>query len=93
MPQYIINLTDFEQKLLEDDLLDVNDWFQKASTGKLSYCLKRAARRFEEIAKKENLITIPVDPIEKAKHLFAHTSYKNRVARDLLADLALQNNS
>lgn len=82
MITYTRIITDDEQKILENDLLDVVDWINKAIEGKINNCMKRAAKQYEEKAKVENLPTVPTTEIAKARTLFARSDYKNRVARD-----------
>lgn len=82
MPQFIVELTDEQIKILENDLLDVNTWIQGAVQGKINNCKKRAAR--EEV---NNLInsgadTIPAKEDDLIKSLFARPGYKSRKARE-----------
>ena len=55
MINYTRVITDEEQKILENDLLDVVDWINKAIEGKINNCLKRAALQFDQFAKQENM--------------------------------------
>ena len=83
MKKFQLELTDEEVKILENDLLDIKEWINGAIAGKINNCMKRAARQYEELAKAENLETMPVKELDKAKALFAKPGYKNRAARDL----------
>jgi len=81
MPQYIVEITDKEQQILENDLLDVNLWIQLAVKGKVSNCKKRTAKAEIELLRKENAASMPVtDDALVAQH-FSRAGYKNRVAR------------
>jgi len=82
MITYTRTITDDEQKILENDLLDVVDWINKAIEGKINNCTKRAAKQYEEMAKVEKLPTVPTTEIAKAKALFARPNYKNRFFRE-----------
>lgn len=82
MIEYSRVITDEEQKILENDLLDIKDWIDKAIEGKINNCMKRAAKQYEELAKVEKLPTVPTTEFMKAKTLFARPDYKNRVTRD-----------
>ena len=75
-------ITDDEQKILENDLLDVVDWINQAIKGKINCCFKRAAQQFDELAKKENMDMVPAKPELKVKSLFEHPKYANRRSRE-----------
>jgi len=87
MIEYTRSITDEEQKILENDLLDIKDWIDKAIEGKISKCGKRAAKAYDELAKQEDLDTVPTKDDQKRVALFAHPTYKNRQARDLEANI------
>lgn len=82
MIEYIRTITDEEQKILENDLIDIKDWIDKTIEGKLNNCSKRAAKQYDELAKTENLDTVPTKDSDKSLALFAHPEYKNRVQRE-----------
>ena len=82
MINYTRVITDEEQKILENDLLDVVDWINKAIEGKINNCLKRAALQFDQFAKQENMDMVPAKTELKVKALFDHPKYKNRVERE-----------
>ena len=84
MIEYTRVITDEEQQILENDLLDVKDWIDKAIEGKLNNCGKRAAKAYDELAKKEDLDTVPTKDDAKIAALFAHKDYKNRQEREIL---------
>lgn len=82
MKKFQIEISDEEQKYLENDLLDIGAWITGAVVGKIHNCMKRAAREYEQYAKASGLTSIPVKDEDKAKALFALPTYKNRAARD-----------
>ena len=82
MIKYSRTITDDEQKILENDLLNVTDWIDKAIEGKINNCLTRAAKQYEELAKAQNLSSMPVKDLDKVKALISHPTYKNRKERD-----------
>lgn len=83
MINYTRIITDDEQKILENDLLSVTDWIDKAITGKINNCLIRAAKQYDELAKQKSLVTVPTQILDKASALFVDTDYKNRKTRDM----------
>ena len=82
MIEYTRLITDAEQKILENDLLDVKDWINKAIEGKINNCFKRAASQYDQLASAEALETVPAKKEKKVEELFKHPKYKSRVQRD-----------
>jgi len=82
MIEYTRIITDEEQKILENDLLDIKDWIDKAIEGKLNNCFKRAAKQYDDLAVKEALEMVPSSPKKKVEELFKHPNYKNRKVKD-----------
>jgi hypothetical protein len=74
--------TDVEQKILENDLLDIKDWIDKAIEGKINNCLKRAASQFDQVAIQKSLETVPAKIEKKVEELFKQPDYKNRAQRE-----------
>lgn len=83
MLEYTRIITDEEQKILEHELLDIKDWIDKAIAGRINHSAKIAARDFAELAKAENMDTIPAKDDAKRAALFAHPKYKNRAQREI----------
>ena len=83
MPKKIeINLTDDEIKILEHDLLDLDEWVKNAVKGKIENCKKRAAIVYREILKTEGASMVPANDDVAAKQLFLRSDYENRKKRD-----------
>jgi len=82
MFEYKRTITDQEEQLLLNDLLDIKDWIDKAIEGKINNCLKRAAKQFEEEAKQRSIELIPVKEAAKAAALLTLSGYKNRQQRE-----------
>lgn len=82
MKKFEIVISEEDEKFLLNDLADIGLWLSLACIGKISNCMKRAAKQYEEIAKKEGIATMPVQDRDKALALFARPDYKNRVARE-----------
>lgn len=82
MPQYTVTFTDEQQKLLEHDLLDVDEWIQAAAIGKTYCCKKRLANLERTRAIDAGEQDIPVTLDELAAAYMARPEYKNRVERE-----------
>ena len=79
-----VTINDIDQKCMKNDLLDINDWIQKAVDGKKNNCWKRFQREWTTKLMNDETFT---DPIESDKEKFvnqvmAHPDYKDRAARD-----------
>ena len=76
-------INDDNQAILKHDLLDIDDWVQKAVIGKINNCTKRMAREATEILKADDSVeSMPATDVELCKALMAREGYKDRAARD-----------
>ena len=76
-------INDDNQAILIHDLLDINDWVQKAVVGKINNCTKRMAREATEVLKADDSVSsMPATNVDLCKALIARDGYKNRAARD-----------
>lgn len=80
--EYKRTLTQDEVKILHHDLLDIKDWINKAIDGKISNCLKRAAKDYRESKKNDPQALVPVNDMTCAMELFNQADYKNRSQRE-----------
>jgi len=83
-----VSISDTDEKLLKNDLLDVNQWVQDAVTGKSSNCWKRFKNEWTTKLMDDPNFT---DPIESDKDKFvtqvlAHPDYKDRAAQEAEAE-------
>jgi len=90
MSDLIITVTidDTDQKCMKNDLLDLDDWVQKAVDGKKSNCWKRFQREWTMKLMNDDSFT---DSIPSNKEAFvnlvtARADYKDRVTRDAEAE-------
>ena len=83
--QYIIELTEFQEKCLLNDLLDIQIWLQRAIDGKIDNSLCIAANREKELLILENATSMPISNNTLATNLFAREDYLNRAQRDAAA--------
>ena len=84
-----ITIDDTDEKVLLNDLLDINDWCQSAVTGKKSNCWKRMQSEWTTKLMNDDSFT---DPIPSNKDDFvalvtARDDYKTRAERDAASKL------
>ena len=84
-----VTINDTDQKCMKNDLLDLDDWVQKAVDGKKSNCWKRFQREWTMKLMNDETFT---DPIPSSKSAFvdlviARDDYKDRATRDAEAGL------
>ena len=75
-----VELTDTEQAILKNDLVDINAWLQAAMTGKVNNCWKRMQSEWTTRLIKDDSFT---DPIPSSKDKFVEmvtkrSDYKTR---------------
>jgi hypothetical protein len=79
---YTRNLTNKEEKILLDSILDIKAWIDEAINGKLNQSLKRLAKRRLEELKAAGRPTAPVKNEDLADDAFNDPGYKNRSERE-----------
>ena len=78
-----IEINDHNEKLLLNDLLDIDDWVQAAVIGKINNCGKRMANQATAVLKADDSVeTMPATDLGLQKALLARDDYKNRAERD-----------
>jgi hypothetical protein len=78
-----INLTDAEENVLKNDLLDVESWIQTAVTNKLASAKKRMVREwFQRLKDDPAVTTVPADDDEIVDVILARPDYEDRVTRE-----------
>ena len=71
-----------DEKVLKNDLLDIQDWADKAIVGKINNCKKRMIREWLPKLQADPTVTsIPVTENELIAFITARSDYKDRVAR------------
>ena len=76
-------LTATEESVLKNDLLDVQDWADKAIDGKVANCKKRLVSEWlPKLYADDSVSSIPATEDEIIALIVARDDYKNRVARD-----------
>ena len=78
-----VNISDADEKAMLNDLLDIDDWVQKAVVGKVNNCKKRMAAQAAAVLKADARVeTMPATDDGLITALVARPDYKNRAARD-----------
>ena len=78
-----VEISDFNEKVLLNDLLDIDDWVQKAVVGKINNCKKRMADDASARLKADASVeTMPATDDGLIAALLARSDYKNRAARE-----------
>tara|TARA_R100000234_G_scaffold109581_1_gene81494 strand:- start:341 stop:598 length:258 start_codon:yes stop_codon:yes gene_type:complete len=76
-------LTDTEESVLKNDLIDVQEWVTKAIDGKVANCKKRMiAEWMPKLYADESVTQIPANENEVIAMIVARSDYKNRQERD-----------
>ena len=82
-----VNISDHNEKVLLNDLLDIDAWVQAAVTGKINKCGKRMADQATQVLKADASVeTMPATDEGLQKALLARDDYKDRAARDKAAE-------
>ena len=79
-----VNIDDTQEKVLKDNLLDINQWVQDAVVGKENNCWKRfQAQWTTKLMNDESFTgTIPSNKTDFVNLVLARSDYKNREQRD-----------
>ena len=76
-------LSSTEEAVLKNDLLDVQNWADKAIDGKISNCKKRMLREWmPKLYADDSVSSIPASEDEIVAMIIARDDYKDRAARD-----------
>ena len=79
-----VNISDEQEAYLKNDLLDIDDWVQKAVIGKVNNCKKHLIREWQpRLFADPALTTIPADETEFINLVIAWPDYKGRTARGI----------
>jgi|TARA_R110000787_G_C13187074_1_gene422532 hypothetical protein len=78
-----VNISDHQEKVLLNDLLDIDAWVQTAVTSKINKCGKRMADQATQVLKADASVeSMPATDEGLQKALLARDAYKNRAARE-----------
>ena len=87
-----IEVDDTQQAILNNDLLDINQWVQDAMTGKINNCCKRMQQDWTTKLMNDESFTdpIPSNQADFVKLITARSDYKTRKQRDEEAQKQLE---
>ena len=90
-----IEVDDTQQAMLNNDLVDINQWVQDAMTGKINNCWKRMKQDWTTRLMNDNSFTdpIPSNQADFVKLITARSDYKTRKQRDEEAQKQLEESS
>ena len=79
-----VEVTDTEQAILSNDLLNINDWLQSAMTGKKNNCWKRMQQEWTTKLMNDDSFTdsIPSNQADFVALITARDDYMTRTERD-----------
>jgi len=79
-----VSISDTDEKVMKNDLLDLDQWVQDAVTGKKSNCWKRFQREWTTKLMEDESFTdaIPSNKTDFVNLVLSRPDYKDRVARD-----------
>ena len=79
-----VEVTDTEQAILSNDLLNINDWLQGAMTGKKNNCWKRMQQEWTTKLMNDESFTdsIPSNQADFVALVIARDDYQTRTERD-----------
>jgi hypothetical protein len=79
-----VTIDDTDQKVMKNDLKDINDWVQKAVEGKINSCWKRMQQSWTTKLMNDETFTdpIPSNKTDFVNLVTARADYKDRATRD-----------
>ena len=79
-----IKVSDTDQTVLKNDLLDIDAWVQAAVTGKINNCWKRMQQQWTTILMNDDSFTdpIPSNQADFVALITKRSDYKTRKQRD-----------
>lgn len=89
-----VTVNDTDEKVLLNDLLDIDQWVQDAVTGKINNCWKRMQSEWTTKLMNDDSFTdsIPSNKADFVSLITARDDYKNRAERDAASDLVSSDN-
>lgn len=80
-----VTLSPDEQSYLNNDLLSISDWIQRAIVGKINKCKSRFQKEWDQKLRADPSVTaIPTDDTEFLNTVKARPDYKDRKKREAL---------
>jgi len=83
-----VNISDADQLILKNDLLDIDQWVKDAVRGKVNQCKKRMIREWQPRLMADPAVdTIPANESAFIEMVAARPDYKNRVNREAMSPI------
>jgi deoxyribodipyrimidine photolyase-like uncharacterized protein len=85
-----ININDTDEKVLLTDIKNIDEWVQKAVSGKISNCWKRMQKNWTQQLMDDDSFTggIPSNKSDFVALVTTRSDYKNRAQLDALSNEA-----
>ena len=79
-----VSISDTDEKVMKNDLLDLDQWVQDAVTGKINNCWKRFQQEWTTKLMNDETFTdsIPSNKEDFVNLVLARDDYKDRATRD-----------
>lgn len=79
-----VTISDIDEKVLHNDLLNIDEWVQGAVTGKINNCWKRMQQDWTQRLMNDDTFTdsIPSNKDDFVAMITARDDYQNRSERD-----------
>ena len=78
-----VTISDIDEKVLKNDLLDIQEWVQGAIEGKVNNCKKRMIAEWQpKLFADPDVESIPADETALINLVVARDDYENRVQRE-----------
>ena len=79
-----VSISDTDEKIMKNDLLDLDQWVQDAVTGKKNNCWKRFQREWTQRLMDDESFTdsIPSNKTDFVNLVLARDDYKDRATRE-----------
>ena len=78
-----VTISDIDEKVLKNDLLDIQEWVQGAIEGKVNNCKKRMISEWQpKLFADPAVENIPADETAFINLVVSRDDYKNRVQRE-----------
>ncbi|MBT7091376.1 MAG: hypothetical protein HN932_12975 [Candidatus Marinimicrobia bacterium] len=86
----VITLSDTEAKILQNDILDIEQWLNEAVVGKINQCTKRFLKEWQpKLFADTTIDTIPANEADLIALVLLRKDYKNRAVREAEAEAEL----
>lgn len=77
-----ITISDMDQTILNNDLVDIEEWVQGAVDGKINNCRQRMVAEWQSrLFADSSVLNIPADDAGLINLVVARSDYKNRAKR------------